>query len=145
MRPIAIYDSEYGNASFVRQTAGIAADLLLRLRPNICLWVRHRLTLGLGRPKVHGDKFKLADKSTWGEPATTWEIEDAKWGTIQIQHWSGLHFRLAAADSLQVLRVTVSGKTTAKCSFKPMWLGWIGNEMPCLEQTWQCECAKIRS
>lgn len=38
VRPIATYDSEYGNASFVKQTAGIEADLLLRLRPNLCLW-----------------------------------------------------------------------------------------------------------
>jgi hypothetical protein len=36
VRPIATYDSEYGNASFVKQTAGIEADLLLRLRPNMC-------------------------------------------------------------------------------------------------------------
>jgi hypothetical protein len=38
VRPIATYDSEYGNASFVKQTAGIEADLLLRLRSNMCLW-----------------------------------------------------------------------------------------------------------
>jgi hypothetical protein len=43
VRPIATY-GEYGNASFVKQTAGIEADLLLRLRSNMCLWVLHRLT-----------------------------------------------------------------------------------------------------
>jgi len=35
---------------------------------------------------VHGDKFKLADSSTWGEPIATLESEDPKWGTVQIQH-----------------------------------------------------------
>jgi hypothetical protein len=65
------------------------------------------------------------------------EIEDSKWGTVQIQHWSGLHFRAAAARVLQVLRITVSGQGTAKRSPKPMWLAWIGGEMPSLEQTWR--------
>jgi len=36
VRPIATDDSEYGNAAFVKPTAQIEADLLLRLRPNMC-------------------------------------------------------------------------------------------------------------
>lgn len=137
VRPIAAYDSEYGNASFVKQTAGIEADLLLRLRSNICLWGTPPSYCGKGRPKIHGNKFKLADSNTWEQPTACVKIEDHSWGTVQIQHWSGLHFRAAAAHSLQLLRITVSGKATVKRSPKPMWLGWIGNEMPSLEQTWR--------
>jgi hypothetical protein len=138
VRPIATYDSEYGNASFVKQTAGIEADLLLRLRPNMCLWGAPPPYSGKGRPKVHGQKFKLADASTWGEPIATLEFENLKWGTVQIQRWTGLHFRLAAVQPMQVLRITVSGKHASKRSPKPMWLGWLGEEMPTLEQTWRC-------
>jgi len=138
VRPIATYDSEYGNASFVKQTAGIAADLLLRLRPNMCLWGAPPPYSGKGRPKIHGHKFKLADASTWGEPTATLEIEDPKWGTVQIQYWSGSHFRLAAVHPLQVLRITVSSKHASQRSPKPMWLGWLGESMPALEQTWRC-------
>ena len=138
MRPIATYDSEYGNASFLKQTAGIAADLLLRLRPNMCLWGAPPPYSGKGRPKVHGDKFKLADSSTWAESVATLELEDPKWGTVQIQQWSGLHLRAAVAHPLQLLRITVTGKHSGKRSPKPMWLGWLGEEMPSLEQTWRC-------
>ena len=99
--------------------------------------VLHRLTLGKGDPIVHGHKFKLADPSTWREPVAILEVEDSKWGKIQIQHWPGLHFRAAAAHPLQVLRITILDQGTAKRSSKPMWLGWIGNEMPSLEQTWR--------
>ena len=137
VRPIATYDSEYGNASFVKQTAGIAADLLLRLRPNMCLWGAPPPYSGKGRPKVHGNKFKLADSNTWGEPTAFLELEDKKWGTVQIQHWVGLHFRAAAVHPLQVLRITVTGKRANQSSPKPMWLGWLGEEMPDLEQTWR--------
>ncbi len=126
VRPIATYDSEYGNASFLKQTSGIEADLLLRLRPNMCLWGAPPPYSGKGRPKIHGHKFKLADASTWGEPTATLEIEDPKWGTVQIQYWSGLHFRLAAVHPLQVLRITVSSKHASQRSPKPMWLGSVG-------------------
>jgi len=34
VRPLAVYDRGYGNAPFVQQTAGIEADLLLRLASN---------------------------------------------------------------------------------------------------------------
>ncbi|MDR9897074.1 transposase [Aetokthonos hydrillicola Thurmond2011] len=37
-RPLAAYDRGYGNAKFVKATAGIEADLLLRLASNRCLW-----------------------------------------------------------------------------------------------------------
>ena len=137
VRPIATYDSEYGNASFVKQTAGIEADLLLRLRGNMCLWGAPPPYSGKGRPKVHGSKFKLADFSTWASPVATLEMEDPKRGTVQVQHWSGLHFRAAATHPLQLLRIKVSGKGTTKNSLKPMWLGWLGEEMPSLEQTWR--------
>ena len=102
----------------------------------MCLWGAPPPYSGKGRPKVHGHKFKLADFSTWAEAVATLEIEDTKWGKVQIQHWTGLHFRLAAAHPMQLLRVTVSGKHSGKCSPKPMWLGWLGEEMPSLEQTW---------
>jgi hypothetical protein len=37
-RPIALFDSEYGCAPLVKATAAIAADKLMRIRSNRCLW-----------------------------------------------------------------------------------------------------------
>ena len=138
VRPLVTDDSEYGNASFVKQTSGIEADLLLRLRPNMCLWAAPPPYSGKGRPKVHGNKFKLADSSTWGEPTATLQFEEPKWGRVRIQHWSGLHFRLSAAHLMQVLRISVSGRQPLKHSPKPMWLVWLGEAIPSLEQIWRC-------
>lgn len=137
VRPIVVYDSEYGNASFVLQTQGVEADLLFRLRSNRCLWGAPPPYSGKGRPKVHGAKFNLADPSSWGEPVVTLELEDPKWGTIQLQQWSLLHFRQAAAQPLQVFRITLAGQLPANRSPKPMWLGWLGGELLGLEQTWR--------
>ncbi|MDM9582091.1 hypothetical protein QUD05_11095 [Nostoc sp. GT001] len=38
VRPISVWDSEYGCAPFVLKTASIPADILVRLRSNLCLW-----------------------------------------------------------------------------------------------------------
>lgn len=138
VRPIAVYDSEYGNASFVKQTTGIEADLLLRLRPNLCLWGAPPPYSGKGRPKVHGEKFKLSDSNTWSQPVAILEIEDPNWGQVQIQQWSQLHFRACATHPMQILKIVASGKSRSNRPLKPMWLGWLGGEMLSLEQTWRC-------
>jgi hypothetical protein len=98
------------------QTAGIAADLLLRLRPNMCLWGAPPAYSGKGRPKVHGDKFKLADSSTWGEPIATLESEDPKWGQFRFNTGLGSTSAPRKAHLLQLLRITVSGKHSGKPS-----------------------------
>ncbi len=38
VRPISLWDCEYGCAPFVLKTADIPADKLMRLRSNLCLW-----------------------------------------------------------------------------------------------------------
>lgn len=58
-RPISVWDSEYGCAPFVLKTANIRADILVRLRSNLCLWGAPPPYSGKGRPRKHGDKFKL--------------------------------------------------------------------------------------
>jgi len=78
---------------------------------------------GKGRPKLHGDKFKLSDSSTWSEPVAILEVEDQSWGQVKIQQWLGLHFRAAAAHQVQLLRIVVSGKSGSKRSQAHGWVG----------------------
>ena len=44
VRPISLWDCEYGCAPFVLKTADIPADKLVRLRSNLCLWARRYIT-----------------------------------------------------------------------------------------------------
>ncbi|ELS32232.1 hypothetical protein FEV09_13355, partial [Pseudanabaena catenata USMAC16] len=53
------YDSEYGSAAFMNLTEDIPADLLLRLRPNRCLYKAPEPYSGSGRPRKHGDNSNL--------------------------------------------------------------------------------------
>lgn len=94
-RPLTLWDSEYGGASFVLQTADIPADKLFRLRPNRCLWGPPPPYSGKGRPRIHGDKFKLSDPATWPEPVAPLEKDDPKLGRVRLQQGPALHFRKA--------------------------------------------------
>jgi hypothetical protein len=61
-RPLSLWDSEYGCASFLKLTADIPADKIMRLRPNRCLWTAPPPTEAKrGRPRKHGEKFQLRD------------------------------------------------------------------------------------
>lgn len=67
-RPLSLWDAEYGCASFIQDTAPIACDKLIRVRPNRVLYAAAPDYAGKGRPRKHGNKFKLNDEQTWWQP-----------------------------------------------------------------------------
>jgi hypothetical protein len=89
-RPIALFDSEYGCAPFVEATSAIEADKLMRIRSNRCLWSAPGLYSGKGRPKIHGNQFKLNDPQSWwknkpGNPnSQNWELYGSENGITYI-------------------------------------------------------------
>jgi len=137
VRPISMWDSEYGCAPFVLKTADIVADKLVRLRSNLCLWSAPPPYSGKGRPRLHGDKFKLNDPKTWGEPDESLEVDDPKLGRVRLRLWQGLHFRKAASHPILLLRVERLAPQSSERVSKPLWLAWIGEEMPPLAEVWR--------
>jgi hypothetical protein len=132
-----MWDSEYGCAPFVLKTADIAADKLVRLRSNLCLWSAAPPYSGKGRPRLHGDKFKLNDPQTWGEPDESLEVDDPKLGRVRLRLWRGLHFRKAASHPMLLLRVERLEQQRCGRVSKPLWLAWIGEQMPPLTEVWR--------
>ena len=63
-RPLSLWDAEYGCAPFIIQTATVACDKLIRVRPNRVLYAAPPEYAGRGRPRKHGEKFKLNDEQT---------------------------------------------------------------------------------
>ncbi|MHC5721874.1 MAG: transposase, partial [Nostoc sp.] len=80
----SVWDSEYGCAPFILKTANIPADILVRLRSNLCLWGEPEAYSGKGRPKKHGDKFKLNEPTTWNEATSVLEVNDPKLGRVRV-------------------------------------------------------------
>ena len=133
-RPISLWDSEYGCASFLNATADIEADKLMRVRPNRCLYGPPPPYEGWGRPRVHGDKFKLADPSTWSTPAETWVGTDAQLGAVEIRRWNDLHFKKAASHPVVLVQIERLDARDTRRDPKVIWLAWTGDEPPSLEK-----------
>ena len=104
-RPISLWDSEYGCAPFILKTALIPADKLIRLRSNLCLWTAPPPYGGKGRPRLHGQKFKLNDATTWTTAIETVESEHPQLGQLRISLWKDLHFQAAPHQPMQLIRV----------------------------------------
>jgi len=136
-RPISVWDSEYGCAPFVLKTANIAVDILVRLRSNLCLWGEPGAYSGKGCPKKHGDKFKLNEPKTWGEAASVFEVDDPKLKRIRVSLWKNLHFRKAATRPMSTIRVERIDEQGNQRVSKPLWLAWVGEEMPPIEEVWR--------
>ena len=136
-RPIALFDSEYGCAPLVIATAAIAADKLMRLRSNRCLWSAPASYGGKGRPQVHGKQFKLNDSSTWWEPEQTLESVKPELGKIRLRNWDNLHFRGSPKHSMTLILVERLDTVTGQLKNQPLWLAWVGLQMPPLLEIWQ--------
>lgn len=135
--PVALYDSEYGCAPFVLATADIAAVKVMRLRPNMCLWAPPPEYSGRGRPREHGDKFKLSDATTWPQADDTLEVEEPELGPVRVQLWLGLHLRKAKGQTLSLIRIERLNAKGTRRDPKGLWLGWLGEEAPSLPEDWR--------
>jgi hypothetical protein len=137
IRILSLWDSEYGCADFVQATADIAADKLMRLRPNLCLWGPPPAYAGHGRPALHGPAFKLREPLTWGRPASKLELVDPQLGRVQVCAWRQLHFRRAAAQALIVLRIERMAASHTVRDPGVIWVAWLGDEPPPLAGWWR--------
>lgn len=125
-------DGEYGCAPFLVHTAEIQCLKLLRLRPNRVLYGPPPDYRGHGRPYKHGAKFSLKDDSTWPPPQAEMIVEDPKLGRLRLCRWESLHFKQAADHPFSLILV----KRLDVLDSKPLWLIWVGADLPVLSQVW---------
>ncbi|CAN5831204.1 hypothetical protein BH23ACT10_BH23ACT10_24980 [soil metagenome] len=103
----------------------------------------------VGRPRRHGDRFACNDPATWGPPDDQLAVDDARYGTVRVQAWHGLHPKLGCrgrwADHDRppiiagtVIRVDVEHlpNPTSRAK-KTLWLWWSGPDQPDLDVCWR--------
>lgn len=134
-RPLSLWDAEYGCASFVNQTANILADKLMHLRSNRVLYGAPPPYTGIGRPRVHGNKFKFNDPTTWWVPDQVLEINHLKLGRLRLRLWCHLHFQQSAQHPMHLIQVERLDEGALRKS-RPLWLAWVGQDMPALQDIW---------
>jgi hypothetical protein len=135
-RPLSLWDAEYGCASFVKQTADIAADKLMRSRSNRVLYSAPPPYKGIGRPRIHGNKFKLNDPTTWWTPNQVLDLLDPKLGQLRIHLWHELHFQQSAKHPMHLILVERTDEANRR-TFRPLWLVWVGEGIPQIHKIWR--------
>jgi hypothetical protein len=126
IRPLSLWDSEYGCAAFLRATADIPADKLIRLRTNLCLEGGPKPYRGRGPHTQHGVKFKFTDPSTWWPPDQVFEGQDPKFGPLVVRIWNGLRFKQALDCYMTVAQVERLRASGTRRKPRILWFAWVG-------------------
>jgi hypothetical protein len=135
--PIALFDAEYGCAPFLKQSADIACDKIVRLRRNLCLRGAPPPYAGKGRPSVHGGKFKLSEPTTWDEPTEVLTLTDPELGPVRLSLWPAKHFTKAPTLPFPVVRLERLQAKGTRRDPKDLWMSWFGTTPPPLSTWWR--------
>lgn len=127
-RPVVVLDSGYDPVQLGR--AQLRANLLVRLKSNRVFCRVPGPYQGRGAPRKHGAPFRLKAPASHGAPDRSAEVEDAHYGQVRIEVWQQLHARSAAAVPFSLVRVQVGRLPRREQPPAPLWLAWIGGELP---------------
>ena len=130
VRPLSLYDSEYGCAVFLKATDDILADKVFRLRGNLRLEGPTKPYRGRGRFPKHGIKFSFKDPATWWTPDQTLETEDPEFGHILIRLWKNLRFHQALDCPMQVVQIERPQAPGTRRKPRTLWIGATGETLP---------------
>ncbi|WP_233787742.1 hypothetical protein [Dulcicalothrix desertica] len=64
-------------------------------------------------------------------------LNDSKLGLVKIRLWENLHFRKTATRPMSLIRVERLDEKGNLRVKKPLWLAWVGEEMPPLSEVWR--------
>jgi Transposase DDE domain len=127
-RPVVTLDSGYDLETLARST--VDADLVVRLAKHRVVYRAPERHPGRGRPRLHGEAFRLADEDTLGQPQHSTRLIHAAYGEVRIDAWTELHVAGAPDAPFSVVRVQVERLPNKKLPPRPLWLAWIGGPLP---------------
>jgi hypothetical protein len=127
-RPVVTLDSGYDLETLA--TAEVDADLLVRLIKSRVIYRTPERRPGRGRPRLHGEPFRLADPSTHGPPQFTRQLDHPAYGAVTIDVWTDLHVGGAPDAPFSVICIQVERLPNKKLPPRPLWLAWIGGPLP---------------
>ena len=127
-RPVVTLDSGYDLETLARSR--VDADLLVRLAKHRVVYRLPEQHAGRGRPRLHGEPFRLADADTHGQPQSSQRLGHAAYGEVHVDVWTDLHVAGAPGAPFSVVRVQVERLPHKRLPPQPLWLAWIGGPLP---------------
>jgi len=121
---IVAADAKYGNHKFFRPLMGQHCGVVAAMRANRVLYrpPTPEEQKPRGRKRKHGKRFAFKEPETWGEPDEFVQLEDERWGKVELRRWNGLHEKPAADTPLDVVQARVHLEKDKPP--KPFWIGW---------------------
>jgi hypothetical protein len=92
--PLFCFDAGYDPIALTHELARVHTNIVVRIRDDRVFYTDPTPTSGVGRPRRHGDRFGLADPNTWPTPDAEHDTTDARYGTVKVSAWHGLHTKL---------------------------------------------------
>ena len=127
-RPVVTLDSGYDLETLARST--VDADLLVRLAKHRVVYRPPEQHAGRGRPRLHGEPFRLAEDDTHGQAQHSQRLNHAVYGNVQVDAWTDLHVAGAPDAPFSVVRIQVERLPKKRLPPRPLWLAWIGGPLP---------------
>jgi hypothetical protein len=120
-------DCEYGiplSVACLAQCPHVSG--VLRLRGNRTLYGQPAPYSGHGRPRRHGQGFRVNDPNTWWTPdeeetRTETDARGRAW-TVRLRRWRDLHFRQAHRFGFDVIQIEVTDAHGQPRYRRPCWL-----------------------
>jgi hypothetical protein len=130
VRPLTLWDSEYGCAVFLKETIDLPADKIFRLRGNLSLEGPTQPYRGRGRYPKHGLKFNFKDPTTWWTPDLNIQTHDPEFGFVIIRLWKGLRFRQALDCRMDIVQIERPQASDTRRKPRILWIGATGANLP---------------
>ena len=127
-RPVVLLDSNYAPGELAR--ANLAADLLVRLPRRRRFFGTPEPYRGLGAPRKHGRVLRLHEAGSQWVPDRSVTTTDPDCGTVSVAVWQEVHDQTAPRAPFDVVRVTVERLPRHVRAPEPLWLAWIGGQLP---------------
>ena len=93
--PLFVFDAGYDAPALTDTLAGIAANLVVRIRDDRVFYTDPETTgTTTGRPRRHGERRKCTESDTWPAPDEVSTAADPRYGVVRASAWHNLHPRL---------------------------------------------------
>ncbi len=148
--PMFVFDAGYDPIALTYDLADVRAAVVVRIRDDRVFYTDPR-THGprtIGRPRRHGDRRGCAEPASWPAPDHEQATTDARYGTVHVAAWHGLHPKLGCRGHWKnfdeppiipgtVVRVDVEHlpKPTSRTK-KTLWL-WVAGPDIDLDLCWR--------
>jgi len=119
---LIVGDGKYGTHRFLGPLKDEPCGALVRLRRDRVLYGEPGPYSGMGRPRVHGDRFAFKEPETWGEPDAEVRLEHERWGQVHLRRWDHKHARQDAATPFSVILAETHLERDKPSD--PFWLGY---------------------